>query len=285
MRGIRTTGSEGSQGASPLSPAGIPGRFAPGLRAGASPCTRPGPSALDPTPFSLLRQRKGGKRKATLLRSPLLACGQERFPALLEARPRPELAALAFGSLRSNRLAESEGKRACGTRAGLLCCSAAQTGGEQPNSQQPDLGSLTAGRCSLWLFGCSAVWGPIPPLRRRGAQPRGPCAAGARRPLARAACLSGGSRRRAQRVLRVAPLASTAGNPSRPQAGRGERSAGSPFFSPLFFGEAKKRGSGPGPKVLVGSRGEAPGRVQGEAPARGPGAKRPGIGVTTGARP
>ena len=286
----------GGQGASPLSPAGIPGRFAPGLRAGASPCTRPGPSALDPTPFSLLRQRKGGKRKATLLRSPFLACGQEGFPALLEARPRPELAALACGSLRSNRLAEPEGMRACGTRAGLLCCSAAQTGGEQPtaktntNSQQPDLGSLTAGGLlvlAVRLFGCLGPHSPSAPpssARTRGSAPQ------ARLVIwLRAACLSGASQRRAQRVLRDPRVLSSAGNPSRPQAGRGERSAGSPFFSPLFFGEAKKRGLGPGAKLLVGVQGRSAlglgllGVQERSALVRGPGGGSP-LGAATLAR-
>ena len=153
----------------------------------------PGPlsrtSGPAPGPLFFAPPKKRGEKKGgPTLRSPL-ACG-EGFPAVLASRPRPELAALAFGSLRSNRLAESEGSRAYGTRAGLLCCSAAQRGW---NTQIPNI--RTSARCLQSKSRGPAVgcWLLKPPLRRRAAQTRGPCAAGAHRDLTRAACLSGGS--------------------------------------------------------------------------------------------
>jgi hypothetical protein len=102
-----------------------------------------GASPLDPDPlFFAPPKKRGGKRKAAPHCARPLGLRPRGFPALLEARPRPELAALACGSLRSNRLAESEGSRAYGTRAGLLCCSAAQRGW---NTQIPNI--RTSARC------------------------------------------------------------------------------------------------------------------------------------------
>jgi hypothetical protein len=197
-------------------------------------------------------KKRGEKKGGPTLRSPLrlrlrgsLRCAQAG-PGQNSRR--------SLRSLCSNKLAEPEGSRAYGTRAVLLCSSAAQRGwdGQIPNSQLSARCLPSTARGSV--FGCWLL-GFSPPLRRRAAQTRGPCAAGALRDLTRAACLSGESRRRAQRVLRVAPLSSSAGNPLGPLGQEGERSAGPPFFSPLFFGGAKKRGSGPGPKVLVGGPG------------------------------
>jgi hypothetical protein len=188
-----------------------------------------------PTPFSLLRQRKGGKRKAAPHCARPLGLRPRGFPVLLEARPRAELAS-SLRDLRSNRLRESDGMRACGTRAGLLRCSAAQRGWE---TEQPNTGhQLAACRQGLEV----RLLAVARRLRRRGAQTRGPCAAGAHRDLTRAACLSGGSEASAASSAR-GPLVEHQREPAWPQAERAS-AAGPPFFSPLFFGGAKKRGSG-----------------------------------------
>jgi long-chain acyl-CoA synthetase len=98
-------------------------------------------AALHPAPFSLLRQRKGGKRKAAphCARPSPAARGSLRCS---QAGP-GQNSRRSLRSLCSNRLAESEGMRACGTRAGLLCSSAAQRGWE---TEQPNTGQLSA-RC------------------------------------------------------------------------------------------------------------------------------------------
>jgi hypothetical protein len=208
-----------------------PGGFAPWPPAGASP--------LHPTPFSLLRQRKGGNRAAAphCARPSPAARGS---PRCSQAGP-GQNSRRSLRSLCSNRLAESEGSRACGTRAGVLCSSAAQRGwnSQIPNSQPSSRCRQSTARGSAvgcWLLAVARR------LRRRGAQTGGPCAAGAHRDLTRAACLSGGSEASAASSAR-GPLVEHHREPAWPQAERAS-AVGPPFFSPLFFGGAKKRGSG-----------------------------------------
>ncbi len=233
---------------------------------GLAPWPPAGPPALHPAPFSLLRQRKGGKRKAAphCARPSPAARGSLRC-----SKTGPgQNSRRSLRSLCSNRLAESEGMRACGTRAGLLRCSAAQRGWEteQPNPQQPAIRSLPAvsgSRFGCWLLAVARR------LRRRGAQTRGPCAAGAHRDLTRAACLSRRSRSDWRRVLRVAPLSSTTGNPlGRRPSGRAQQARLS--FPPFSLAEQRKGGRVQGRRSCSGSRGEAPwSGVQGrKAPGR-----------------
>jgi hypothetical protein len=246
-----------------------PGGFAPHPPAGASP--------LHPTPFSLLRQRKGGKRKAGLLRSPARPAAK-RVPCV------PAPAALSFGrhkpstgrfesglsarqgghaqnslrslrSLRSNKLRESDHDVRLRRTAPLSALLGGADGGQQPTAEPRAVDCRQRADVRY-----SAVRSPTPSAPPRSTASR-PACRGHATPLTRPACLSRVSGANAASSGR-GRLASTAGNPS-PQA-RGERSAGPPFFSPLFFGGAKKRGPGAGPEVLL----------------RGPGAEGPRMGCT-----
>ncbi len=215
-------------------------------------------------------KKRGEKKGGPTLRSPLAA--GEGFPALLEARPRPELA--AFASLTLLKQAGRVRWDACLRHAGR---SSALLGGaegvEQPNTEQPAIRLLPAvngSRFGCWLLAVARR------LRRRGAQTRGPCAAGALRDLTRAACLSGGSEASAASSAR-GPLVEHHREPAWPQAERAS-AAGPPFFSPLFFGGAKKRGSSAGAKLLLGARGQSP-RVQGRRSCSGSRGEAPWAGV------
>jgi len=222
-------------------------------------------------PFSLLRQRKGGNRAAGLLRSPARPAAK-RVPCV------PAPAALSFGrhkpstgrfvsglsarqgdhaqnslrslrSLRSDKLRESDHDVRLRRTAPLSALLGGADGGQQPaaNSQQPNFEPLTAGSeriagCSV--FGCS-VSHPLCAAEQRRRPARVPQA---RIPSDSRSLFEPEVAQRLEASSARGRASSSAGNPS-PTA-RGERSAGPPFFSPLFFGGAKKRGSG--------SRGEAP---------------------------
>jgi hypothetical protein len=227
-------------------------------------------------PFSLLRQRKGGKRKA----------------APHCARPSP----LARGSLRCSKpgpaqnsppvAARPPAQTGCASQMGcvpaargpVFCAARRRRGGGRPNSRIPN--SPLSARCLQSAARGSAVgrWllAVARRLRRRGAQTRGPCAAGVHRDLTRAACLSGGSEASAASSAR-GPLVEHHREPAWPQAERAS-AVGPPFFSPLFFGGAKKRGSGAGAKLLLGARGQSP-RVQGRRSCSGSRGEAPWAGV------
>ncbi len=201
------------------------GALPPGPPAGASP--------LHPTPFSLLRQRKGGKRKAGLLRSPL-ACG-EGFPALLAKGPRAELACVRCAHSAQTGCA-SQMASAPSARRPLVCAARRRRRRAAANSQQPNLGLWTAG--SERIAGC---WEPPFCAAEQRRNPGG--ARSARRVLA-SRSLFERSEPQASAVSSARPPGSEQRRaPVWPQAKRAS-ATGSPFFSPLFFGEAKKRGSG-----------------------------------------
>jgi hypothetical protein len=235
------------RGALPLNPpAGAPalhpeqGPSAPGPRAG--------PPALHPAPFSLLRQRKGGKRKAGLLRSPARPAAK-RVPCGARQGGHAQNSLRSLRSLRSDKLRESDHDVRLRRTAPLSALLGGADGGQQPaaNSQQPNFEPLTAGSeriagCSV--FGCSASH-PLCAAEQRRRPARVPQA---RIPSDSRSLFEPEVAQRLEASSARGRASSSAGNPS-PTA-RGERSVGPPFFSPLFFGGAKKRGSG--------SRGEAP---------------------------
>ncbi len=216
-----------------------------------------GASPLHPTPFSLRRQRKGGKRKAGLLRSPArpaakrVPCGARQGGHAQNSLRSPSALSAQTGCASQITMC------ACGARPPCLRSSAAQAA---INSQQPTAEPLAVEGSQRVDVRYSAVRSPTPSAPPRSTASRPACRRHASL-LARPACLSRVSGANAASSGR-GRLASTAGNPS-PQA-RGERSAGPPFFSPLFFGGAKKRGPGAGPEVLL----------------RGPGADSPRTGCT-----
>ncbi len=203
------------------------------------PCPPAGASPLHPTPFSLLRQRKGGNRAAGLLRSPQPAVGGLGFPALLDKGPTRRTRCARFAPSAQTGCASQKG---CvpAARGPLVCAARRRRRRATANSQQPDLGSLTAG--SELKSGCSVFGYSTPSAPPSSTEDRPACRRHATL-LTRAACLSGGSRRRAQRVLAGAGLRAAQGT-LLAIGQEGERSAGPPFFSPLFFGGAKKRGPG-----------------------------------------
>jgi hypothetical protein len=206
-----------------------------------NPCT--------PTPFSLRRQRKGGKRKAGLLRSPLPAKSGQGFPALLDKGPTRRTRCARFAPSAQTSCASQKG---CvpATRGPLVCAARRRRRRATANSQQPDLGSLTQQAGALttadneliagcWVFGC-----PTPSAPPRSTARRPACRRHASL-LTRPACLSRVSGANAASSGR-GRLASTAGNPA-PQA-RSERSAGPPLDSPFSLAEQRKGGRGPGAK-------------------------------------
>jgi uncharacterized membrane protein/aerobic-type carbon monoxide dehydrogenase small subunit (CoxS/CutS family) len=203
-----------------------------------NPCT--------PTPFSLRRQRKGGKRKAGLLRSPLPAKSGQGFPALLDKGPTRRTRCARFAPSAQTSCASQKG---CvpAARGPLVCAARRRRRRATANSQQPDLGSLTQQAGALTtadnelIAGCSVFGCPTPSAPPSSTEDRPACRRHATL-LTRPACLSGGSRRRAQRVLAGAGLASSAGNPLRRRRGasavRGRRSI------PPFLWRSKEKGVG-----------------------------------------
>ncbi len=205
-----------------------------------------------PTPFSLRRQRKEGKRKAAPhCARPFGLAGQTGSLRCSEPGGRAELAALAFGSLRSNRLREARTRCALRALPRVPALLGGAEGVSTANSQQPNLGSrpavneLTTG-CSV--FGCS-VFGCPTPLCAAEEHSEPARAPKARIPSGSASLFERSERSERKRVLAGAGLRAPQGT-LLAEGRKGERSVGPPFFSPLFFGGAKKRGSG--------SRGEAP---------------------------
>jgi hypothetical protein len=208
-----------------------------------NPCT--------PTPFSLRRQRKGGKRKAGLLRSPLPARSGQGFPALLDKGPTRRTRCARFAPSAQTSCASQKG---CvpAARGPLVCAARRRRRRATANSQQPDLGSLTQQAGALttadneliagcWVFGC-----PTP-----SAPPRST----ARRPACRrhaipsdSASLFEQSERSERREFWPGPACEHRREPR--AAGEERAQCGAAARFPLFFGGAKKRGSG--------SRGEAP---------------------------
>jgi hypothetical protein len=234
------------------------GAFGPKPRAG-PPALHPGASAPSsfapaPTPFSLLRQRKGGKRKAGLLRSPARPAAK-RVPCGARQGGHAQNSLRSLRSLRSDKLRESDHDVRLRRTAPLSALLGGADGGQQPTAEPRAVDGRQRADVRY-----SAVRSPTPSAPPRSTASRPACRRHASL-LTRPACLSRVSEANAASSGR-GRLASTAGNPS-PQA-RGERSAGPPFFSPLFFGGAKKRGPGAGPEVLL----------------RGPGADSPRTGCT-----
>ena len=254
MRGIRTTGSEIEGPSAP-----VPCGDSRALR----PWTPTRSFAPGPDPLFFASPKKRGEKKGDPTALASLGLRPREVPCAARS-PAPARTRCARLRLAPLKQAGRVRREACLRHAGR---SSVLLGGAdgKGTAKQPIAGPRLADcmRVFVLAVGCLGPHSPSAPpssARTRGSAPQ------ARLVIwLRAACLSGASQRRAQRVLRDPRVLSSAGNPSRPQAGRGERSAGSPFFSPLFFGEAKKRGSGPGPKVLVGCRAKRLLGVQGRS--------------------
>jgi hypothetical protein len=180
------------------------------------PCT--------PSFFSLLRQRKEAKRKAGLLRSPL-ACG-EGFPALLEDRPRPELAAFtSFTLLKQTGRARRDACLRHAGRSSVLLGGA--DGGKQPAAEN---------RTARHAAGCLAV-GAASRLRRRGAEePKSACRRHATL-LARPVCLS------VESAANAASSGRLLGSEHRrePFAQQRASAVGSPFFAYFLWRSKESR--------------------------------------------
>jgi hypothetical protein len=174
------------------------------------------------TDFSLLRQRKVSKRKATLLWASLrFATGNLRCSLFVGS---------TRNSLRSNtrgldpRKAPLLGthRREC---SGLRCA-------RPTEYQQPTQHKDAPRRVLPWLWYWYSCGGPLCACRGAQLQADKGCA-----------CLSAAS------FARTPPEASTAGCPKR---SAGTRTVGPPFFCLLFFGETKKSespaGARPGPQ-------------------------------------
>ena len=111
---------------------------------------------------------------------------------------------------------------------------------EAANSQQPNLGSLTAG--SELTAGCSVLGCSTPSAPPSSAEARGSARSALR--LLASRSLFERSEPQVSAVSSARPPGSEQHRePDWPQAKRAS-AMGSPFYSPLFFGEAKKRGSG-----------------------------------------
>ena len=242
----------------------------------------PGPDPL----FFASPKKRGEKKGDPALRSPLPACGREGFPALLRTRGsrRTRCARLRLAPLRQAARSQIT-RRACGALPRVLALLGGAEGEWGPKQPTANTNTRMQSASRGPAIGCLAV--PFPSAPPSSTEDRPACRRHAS-PLARPACLSGASRRRAQRVLAGAGLRAAQGT----SLGRRPREAsavGSPFFSPLFFGEAKKRGSGPGPKVLVGVQGRSAlglgllGVQERSALVRGPGGGSP-LGAATLAR-
>jgi hypothetical protein len=109
-----------------------------------------------PTPFSLLRQRKGGKRKAALHCARPLGLRPSGFPVVLD-KPGPAQNSLrSLRSLRSDRLRESDHDVCLRRAAPCLRSSAAQTADQQPNSRtSSSLTAVSGSMSGIRLLGCS----------------------------------------------------------------------------------------------------------------------------------
>jgi hypothetical protein len=228
-------------------PALHPGALPPGPQQELRPCTRP--------PFLCSAKEKGGKERRACCARPCPPEGGQGFPALLDKGPTRRTRCARFAPSAQTSCASQKG---CvpAARGPLVCAARRRRRRATANSQQPNLELVDCRQRADVRY--SAVRSPTPSAPPRSTARRPACRRHASL-LTRPACLSRVSGANAASSGR-GRLASTAGNPS-PQA-RGERSAGPPFFSPLFFGGAKKRGSGAGPEVLL----------------RGPGADSPRTG-------
>ncbi len=166
-------------------------------------------------------------------------------PALLACLGRPETRCA-----HCVRSAQTVGPSMNGTRAGARCpaklrCSAAHRG-SSPNSQAAS--SRKRARWSqsgLLRIRLLAVWSS--PYAKPRSTEEWARARSAPRALTWRNCLSGVSAANAASFAPGPALRAPQGTPRRR---RGAQASGSPFFSPLFFGEAKKRGSGAGVKPL-----------------------------------
>ncbi|MBB5204316.1 hypothetical protein HNQ51_001630 [Inhella inkyongensis] len=192
-------------------PAGIPAR-------------RPG--------YFLCFAKESNQRKATPMPAPL-GCAKG-FPAVREEQTPARNALRSLRSLRLNGRAESVLDARCARGSALLCSSAWHRG-------PLETVRLSAARAVRLL----AVWGS-PYAKPSSARAWG---------SARSAPPQQIRRGRSSAANPVSEARSAP--PPRPEqrrepiaAGERRRHRGSPFFSPLFFGEAKKRGSGAGVKPL-----------------------------------
>jgi hypothetical protein len=236
-------------------PALHPGALPPTPQQELRPCTRP--------PFLCSAKEKGGKERRACCARPLAcpsgfpAASASGFPGRFECSTRghAQNSLRSLRSLRSDKLRESDHDVRLRRTAPLSALLGGADGGQQPTAEPRAVDCRQRADVRY-----SAVRSPTPSAPPRSTASR-PACRGHATPLTRPACLSRVSEANAASSGR-GRLASTAGNPS-PQA-RGERSAGPPFFSPLFFGGAKKRGPGAGPEVLL----------------RGPGAEGPRMGCT-----
>ncbi len=196
-------------------------------------------SARQPSSFWL--DPKGTKRSSPDAQPLGFAKGS---PALLACLGRPETRCA-----HCVRSAQTVGPSMKRTRAGARCpaklrCSAAHRG-SSPNSRTANSREM-AHRWQSGLFGIRLLAvGGLPYAKPRSTE-EWARARSARRALTWRNCLNGVSNANAVSFA-PGPLFEHHREPQ-PQAGA--QASGSPFFSPLFFGEAKKRGSGAGVKPL-----------------------------------
>ena len=138
-------------------------------------CQQPaGISSRQPTSFSLSRQSKGGKRKATPMPAPL-GCAKG-FPAVLGAQTPARNALRSLRSLRLNGRAESVHVARCARGSALLCSSAGHRGPRETarTVEVRAIRYLAVGCLGspLELPSIAAAWGvrasALPPLARGG---------------------------------------------------------------------------------------------------------------------
>ena len=209
-----------------------------------------GASPLHPTPFSLLRQRKGGKRKAT---PDAFAPGCARG-SLWCSKARPGAERTPFAALTAFERPRRVCLRGALKRAGLSFCAPRLGIGGPPNSQQPNSPDFNQ---PLRRFAGS-------PMRCREAQEIGAACASTpphpdRRGRSNAVSAANGVRSAPGSVLRALRLdtnspegwlclpkdsASGAGTQGTPCRSQGAAHRGRLSLSPFLFGEAKRNGVG-----------------------------------------
>ena len=243
-----------------MGPRGLPTPWTPDQEL--RPWTRP--------PFLCFAKEKGG-----IERRPY--CARPSWPAAKKgslrcSKPGPGQNSLRSPAARSAQTGWPSQKGCVPAARGPAFC-AARRRRREGNSQQPiPTAGLRLADCwrvfvlAVWLFGCSGPHSPSAPPR-----------SAAKGAVRRRRTSSSGSRSLFERSEPKASAASSARGPlgehrrePLPAAGReGRAQCGVAARFPPFLWRSKEKG--------VGSRAEGPGRVQGEAPARSPGAKRPGI--------
>ncbi|MBB5203607.1 hypothetical protein HNQ51_000900 [Inhella inkyongensis] len=195
-----------------------------------------GASPLHPTPFSLLRQRKGGKRKAT---PDACAPGCARG-SLWCSKARPGAERTPFAALTALERPRRVSSRGALTRAGLSFCAPRLGIGGPPNSQQPNNPSFNQSR----RFAGS-------PMRCREAQEIGAACDSTPTHLDRRGRSSAVSAANGARSAPWPQAPSIAGNPWAKPRGC---ASGSPFSFPHFsLATQREMGSGCGVEDPTGS--------------------------------